>query len=89
MAQFGPDTFKDFGTLGGLTWDQYKNGTAAQQIAAYSDWLGRYGGLKRLSDLGFDVSSKPPETQFAILMSFKVSPYRPGVSDVRCAKTPF
>ena len=84
-------TFDDFGTLGGLTWEQYRDtATGAQQIAAYGDWLDRYGGLKILSDLGFDISSQPPAMQAAILMSFQISPYhRSDVSDVRCGKTPF
>lgn len=90
VTQMGPKAFQNFGTVGGMTWDQYRNATAAQRIAAYGDWLDRYGGLKILSDLGFDISSQPPAMQAAILMSFQISPYhRSDVSDVRCGKTPF
>ena len=73
MAQMSKDMWGDYGgNFGGLTWDQYANGTAPQQIGAFADWLNRSGSLTKGG--GVDYASLAPELQFAYLMANQFGP---------------
>jgi hypothetical protein len=73
MTQMGPDTFRDAGgTLDGLTWDQYQNATAPQQIATYAPWLEHYARTSPNNAASLilgGIGSLPPEMQAAIMQA--------------------
>ena len=67
------------GTLGGLTWDQYKGASASDQIGAYADLLARIQGRNP----GLDFSQMTPQRQYAVLQALNFGPYtgEPGTID--------
>jgi hypothetical protein len=77
LTQMGQGTFSDAGgTLNGLTYDQYKRATPAQQIATYGSWLdqgakipGSAAGL-----IAGGIGNLPPEMQAAIMMGTQFGP---------------
>lgn len=75
LTQIGPKTFQEAGgKLGGLTYDQFKAATPAQQIGVYDAWLNHYGFQNQLKQLGIDPSTLPVERQAALLQGFQFSP---------------
>jgi hypothetical protein len=61
---WGDAPFK--GVINGKTWQQYRDGTAAEQIGVFADWLKRSGAMTRG---GLDFAAQPEDMQFALLMA--------------------
>jgi len=80
LTQMGPSTFREAknGRLGGLTWDEYKNATSAQQINAYGDWLSHYKFGEKLEKYGINLSSMPANMQAAYLQGMQFAPNADG-----------
>jgi hypothetical protein len=82
IAQMAKDDFNYRGapgTLGGLTFDQYRNAPAADQIGAYADLLARIQG----ANPNLDFSQMTPQRQYAVLQALNFGPYtgEPGTID--------
>ena len=74
IAQMAKDDFNyggAGGTLGGLTFEQYKGAPAADQIGAYADLLARI----QQRNPGLDFSSMTPQRQYAVLQALNFGPY--------------
>lgn len=75
LTQIGPQTFKEAGgQLGGMTYDQFKAASPAQQIGVYDAWLNHYGFKDQMGRLGIDTAKMPIERQAALLQGFQFSP---------------
>ena len=76
-TQMGADTFKDFGSLGGMNFGQYKQAPLERQIPAYGDWLANYAkapnSAGRLATS--DIRGQSVPMQAAILQGTQFSPY--------------
>ena len=70
IFQIAPGDFRTAGgTLGGLTYDQYRNATPAQQVRAYSDYIASSPNAAYL-----DYASGDPALAAAILQGIQFSP---------------
>lgn len=77
VFQIAPGDFRTAGgTLGGLTYDQYRNASVAQQIAAYGDYIASSPNFPYL-----DYASGDPALAGAILQAIQFSPQGQGWSD--------
>jgi hypothetical protein len=77
IFQIAPDDFRTGGgTLGGLTYDQYRNATPAQQVAAYGDYIASSPNAAYL-----DYASGDPALTAAILQGIQFSPQSQAWSD--------
>jgi hypothetical protein len=76
LTQIGPATFREAknNRLGGLTWDEYKNASPAEQIRAYGDWLQHYKFSQQLEKHGINLSSMPANIQAAYLQGMQFAP---------------
>jgi hypothetical protein len=71
LTQMGPQTFNDFGTLGGLTYDQYTKADPAAQIGAYNDFFNQI--LARNPSLNMSAYDAP--TQYALRQALNFTPW--------------
>jgi len=71
IFQIAPADFQTAGgTLGGLTYDQYRRATPAQQVAAYGDYIAYSPNSAYLKGVG------DPALAAALLMGIQLSPMR-------------
>jgi hypothetical protein len=75
LTQIGPATFNENGgTLGGMTYDQYKLAPPEKQIDAYGDYLRHYDLAGQMQKHGVNLSELTPDQQFAVLQGMQFSP---------------
>ena len=76
IFQMAPDDFKTAGgKLGGLTYDQYRNASPAQQVAAYSDYIAQSPNAAYLKGVG------DPALAAAILQGIQLRPMKDDWSE--------
>jgi len=74
----GADTWRDpsvkNGRIGGLTYKEYTQASAADQIKTYGAWLDHYKFKQKNAKVGLDLSKLSPAEQAAILQANQFSP---------------
>lgn len=79
LTQMGAATFREAGgKLGGLSWDEYKRATPAQQIQAYGDWLQHYKFGEQAQKHGIDFNKLSAPQQAAYLQGMQFAPNAQG-----------
>lgn len=70
LTQVGPDTLREMG----VSVDQYRAMSQAEQAAFYGRWLRHYKFNEKMQAAGIDFKSLPPARQAAVLQAFQFAP---------------
>jgi hypothetical protein len=75
LTQIGEETFREAGgTLGGMTYAQFRAASPAEQIRVYGAWLEHYKFKEQADKYGIDFSKMTKAQQAAYLQGMQFSP---------------